>query len=146
MGLGDSHSPKHNLQIEIKGKTYWDQNGKRWQEEMQSPRDALNSTEVLQSRGNSSKIIKIHDMEVWAECICAWSFMYDSLWLHGLQPARIFCQWNSCPCPGKSIRVGCRFLLQGMFPTQWSNPRLLHCGQSLYHWDTRKPREQSTGV
>ena len=29
--------------------------------------------------------------------------------------------------PGKITGVGCRFLLQGIFPTQGSNPRLLHC-------------------
>ena len=35
--------------------------------------------------------------------------------------------------PGKSTRVGCHFLLQGIFPTQGSNPGLLHCRQALYH-------------
>ena len=34
---------------------------------------------------------------------------------------------------GKSTGVGCHFLLQGIFPTQGSNPGLLHCGQMLYH-------------
>ena len=29
--------------------------------------------------------------------------------------------------------MGCHFLLQGIFPTQWSNPGLLHCRQILYH-------------
>ena len=33
---------------------------------------------------------------------------------------------------GKSTRVGCRFLLQGIFPTQGSNPGLPHCRQTLY--------------
>ena len=33
---------------------------------------------------------------------------------------------------GKSTGVGCHFLLQGIFPTQGSNPGLLHCGQTLY--------------
>ena len=28
--------------------------------------------------------------------------------------------------PGKNIGVGCHFLLEGIFPTQWSNPHLLH--------------------
>ena len=28
--------------------------------------------------------------------------------------------------------MGCRFLLQGIFPTQESNPGLLHCTQILY--------------
>ena len=29
--------------------------------------------------------------------------------------------------PGKSTGVGCHFLLQGIFPTQGSNPVLPHC-------------------
>ena len=29
--------------------------------------------------------------------------------------------------------VGCHFLLQGIFPTQGSNPGLSHCRQTLYH-------------
>ena len=33
---------------------------------------------------------------------------------------------------GKSTGVGCHFLLQGIFPTQGSNPGLLHCRQTLY--------------
>ena len=36
--------------------------------------------------------------------------------------------WDS---PGKSTGVGCHFLLQGIFPTQGSNPGLLHCRQTL---------------
>ena len=34
--------------------------------------------------------------------------------------------------PGKSTRVGCHVLLQGIFPTQGLNPGLLHCRQMLY--------------
>ena len=34
---------------------------------------------------------------------------------------------------GKSTGVGCRFLLQGIFPTQGSNPGLPHCRQTFYH-------------
>ena len=33
----------------------------------------------------------------------------------------------------KSTGVGCHFLLQGIFPTQGSNPGLPHCRQTLYH-------------
>ena len=39
------------------------------------------------------------------------------------------CPWDS---PGKSTGVGCYFLLQGIFPTQESNPGLPHCRQILY--------------
>ena len=37
-----------------------------------------------------------------------------------------------CDFAGKSTGVGCHFLLQGIFPTQGSNPGLLHCRQTLY--------------
>ena len=33
--------------------------------------------------------------------------------------------------PGKNTGVGCHFLLQGIFPTQGSNPGVLHCRQTL---------------
>ena len=35
--------------------------------------------------------------------------------------------------PGKNTGVGCHALLQGIFPTQGSNPSTLHCRQILYH-------------
>ena len=53
----------------------------------------------------------------------------DSLPPHGLYPARLLCLWDS---PGKNTEVGCHFLLQGIFPTQGSNPGLLHCRQILH--------------
>ena len=42
---------------------------------------------------------------------------------------RLPCPWNS---PGKNTGVGCHSQLQGIFPTQGSNPGLLHCRQILY--------------
>ena len=39
------------------------------------------------------------------------------------------CPWNS---PGQNTGVGSLFLLQGIFPTQGSNPGLSHCRQILY--------------
>ena len=47
--------------------------------------------------------------------------MSDSLQPHGLQPAtdRLLCPWDS---PGKNTGEGYHTLLQGIFPTQWSNP------------------------
>jgi len=35
--------------------------------------------------------------------------------------------------PGRNTGVGCHALLQELFPTQGSNPDLLHCRQILYH-------------
>ena len=37
--------------------------------------------------------------------------------------------WNS---PGQDTGVGSSFLFQGIFPTQGSNPGLLHCRRILY--------------
>ena len=45
------------------------------------------------------------------------------LWPHGLQPARFLCPWDF---PDKNTGVGWDFLLQGIFPTQGSNPHFLH--------------------
>ena len=55
--------------------------------------------------------------------VYACSVLSDSFWPHELWSARLLCPWDS---PGKNIGVGCHFLLQGIFPTQGSNPRLLH--------------------
>ena len=57
------------------------------------------------------------------------SVVSNSLWPHGLKYARLLCPWDF---PGKNTGVGCHFLLQGIFPTQGSNPGLLHCRQTLY--------------
>ena len=60
------------------------------------------------------------------------SVVSNSLRPYGLQPARLLCPWNS---PGKNIGVGCHAPLQGIFPTQGSNPHLLcllHCRWILY--------------
>ena len=48
----------------------------------------------------------------------------DSLWPHGL-----YSPWNS---PGQNTGVGSRSLLQGIFPTQGSNPGLPCCRRILY--------------
>ena len=60
-------------------------------------------------------------------CVCALScsVVSNSLWPHGL-----YIPWNS---PGQNTGVGSLSLLQGIFPTQGSNPGLLHCRQILYH-------------
>ena len=57
------------------------------------------------------------------------SVMSDSLPPHG-----VYCPWNS---PGQNTGVGSLSLLQGIFPTQGSNPGLLHCTPLLYHLNHR---------
>ena len=49
------------------------------------------------------------------------SVVSDSLQFHGPLPARLLCPWNF-PC--KNIGVTCYFLLQEIFLTQESNPRI----------------------
>ena len=62
-------------------------------------------------------------------CLVAQSCL-DSLGLYGLWPTRLLCPWDS---PGKNTGVGCHSLLQGIFPTQGSNPSLLNWKRILYH-------------
>ena len=50
------------------------------------------------------------------------SVMSDSLWPHGLLPARLLCPWN---LSGKNIGAGWHFLLQMIFLTQDWNLSLL---------------------
>ena len=58
------------------------------------------------------------------------SVVSDSLWLH-----RLYSPWNS---PGQNTGVSSLSLLQGIFPTQGSNPGLPHCRQILYQLSHRR--------
>ena len=49
------------------------------------------------------------------------------VWL--LSPHELYSLWSSS---GQNTGVGCRSLLQGIFPTQGLNPGLLHCRKILY--------------
>ena len=58
-------------------------------------------------------------------------------------PWTIYSPWNS---PGQNTRVGSFPLLQGIFPTQGSNPGFPHCRWILYqlsHKGSPKVREES---
>jgi len=66
----------------------------------------------------------------WNSGVCVSpSVVPNSLWPHGLEPTWILCPWDS---PGKNTGVGYHSLLQGISPTQRSNPGLPHCRQILY--------------
>ena len=70
--------------------------------------------------------------------------LFATLWTVALQAPL---SWDS---PGKNTRVGCHFLLQGIFPNQGSNLGLSHCGQILYRlshqgWHHDSNREQISG-
>ena len=77
-------------------------------------------------------------------CVHVYSVMSDSLQPHGLYPMRLFCPWDS---PRKNTGVGCHALLQGIFPTQGSNLRLL----CFLHWQedslpAEPPGKPVTGI
>ena len=61
-----------------------------------------------------------------SEWVLSHSVVSDSLQPRGSQLSRLLCSWDF---PSKNPRVGCHFLLQGIFPTRGSNPCLLHL-----HW------------
>ena len=54
-----------------------------------------------------------------------------SLVFGSLRPHELYSPWNS---PGQNTGVGSLCLLQGIFPTQVSNPGLPHCRRSLYQF------------
>ena len=69
-------------------------------------------------------LMKLH--KFWI-CVSR-SVMSHSLRPHELSPARLLSPYNS---PSKNIGVGSRSLLHGIFPTQGSNPSLLHCSLQI---------------
>ena len=62
-----------------------------------------------------------------------------------LQSCPTLCDPRNCSPPGSSnTGVCCHFLLQGLFPTQESNPCLLHWQADslpLSHWEAPQPPE-----
>ena len=82
----------------------------------------LGSCSLKSNRWFEPKLILVLSVSV------SHSVMPDSLRPHGLQPTSLLCPWDF---PGKNTGMGCHFLLQGIFPTQGSNPGLLYCRQIL---------------
>ena len=62
-------------------------------------------------------------MEIKNKSVCAHAQLRLTLQPYELQPCMLLCPWDS---PGQNTRVGCHFLLQGIFLTQESNLSLLH--------------------
>ena len=91
---------------------------------------AQSQTRLKRCSSSSSSNLHIHH-----ECLHVCTVVSDSLWPHGLKPARFLCPWDF---PGKNIRGGCHFLIQGVFLTQGENLCLLHCKQILYYWVIRE--------
>ena len=72
------------------------------------------------------------EMLIWSMIACmpvgSFASVVSNSWQpYGLWPARLLYPWDA---PGKNTGVGCQALLQGIFPTQGSNLRLL----CFLHW------------
>ena len=66
----------------------------------------------------------------WANPPVPWVSETHSAMSNSLQPYGLYNPWNSL---GQNTGVGGLSLLQGIFPTQESNPGLPHCRWILYH-------------
>ena len=62
---------------------------------------------------------------------------------HGLYASSFLCPWN---LPGKTTGVGCHFLLQGIFPSQGSNPGLLRWQADSLPLTRQKNPRYSLGI
>ena len=101
---------------------------------------------VLQSMG-SQRVGQDSATELnWTELNSSYPSM-KKVKVKSLSRARLFATPWTVACtkllrpwdfPGKSTGVGCHFLLQGIFPTQRSNPGLPHCRQMLYRLSHRE--------
>ena len=69
-------------------------------------------------------------------CVCVWVCVCCSVASGSLQPRGLYSPPDFSP--GKNTGVDCNSLLQGIFPTQESNPDLLHCRQIPYHLSYRE--------
>ena len=80
-----------------------------------------------------------------------WAFYVPGLMVvvQSLNHVQLFCNPRDYSPPGSSVhRIFqarilhgcCHFLFQGIFPTQGSNPHLMHWRQILYHWATCEGR------
>ena len=89
----------------------------------------------------SLNTIKIHNL-IFSVLKVKWSesesrsVVSDSLWPHGL--------YSPCDSSGQNTGVGSLSLLQGIFPTQGSNPGLLLCRRILYQLSHTESRRHFT--
>ena len=83
-----------------------------------------------------SELLEVKDLVQWLAGSESRSLGSDSLQPHGL-----YSLWNS---PSQNTGVGSLSLLQGIFPTQESNPGLPHCRQILYQLSHKGSPNPST--
>ena len=101
-----------------------------WKTE-QWPQDWKRSVFIpIPKKGNAKNvptIAQLHSTDTLA--VSEWMSESHSIMSDSLRPHALCSLWNS---PGQNTKVGSLSLLQGIFPTQGSNPGLLHCRQILY--------------
>ena len=90
--------------------------------------------ELFAFKNENIKMFNFRDLLKYSTaCFCyPWLLVTQScptLLPHELQPTALLGPQDS---PGKNTGVRCHSLLQGIFPTQGSNPGLPHCRQILY--------------
>ena len=74
-------------------------------------------------------------------CVCVCVCVRAQWWpaFHGLWPASLLCPWNF---PGKNTGMGCRYLLERIFPIQGSDPGLQQLAGTIFTTVLpRKPKE-----
>ena len=76
-----------------------------------------------------TELDSLHRTEQNSLCYSVGSCESCSIMSESLRPHGLYSPWNS---PGQNTGVSSLSLLQGIFPTQGSNPGLLHCRQILY--------------
>ena len=74
----------------------------------------------LQSTGSQSRT-RLSDFTFFSLLPYVYVCTFSCVWLCGT-PWTVACQTPLWDLPGKNTGVGCHFLLQGIFPTQESNP------------------------
>ena len=81
---------------------------------------------------NPDVVFKHKEKRLGADCCCCLV----------TKSCQTLCNPMDCSLPDSSVHgfsrdgMGCHFILQRIFPTQGSNPRLLLRRQILYHWAT----------
>ena len=76
---------------------------------------------------------KVDKISPFSSLCCA--MLSCSVVSDSFQHHELYLQGSSCSgdSPGKNTGVGCHTLLQGICPSQGSNPGIPHCRQILYH-------------